>query len=185
LGLKKTNFTGYVLCSTWVSQIWDKFSSDLVRKSFEICGIHNEHRGILDIRINNFHSTLKHIIKSEEVVHSHIDMDLELAEANNNMSNDAVRDLFDEGSAVEETGADEDLEIDDEEMGLMKIDKGELDILVGLENDLTNSPESSQDSSLQLRIQEPLRSEVSSISLSPPDRISIEEDDTTFLTYKT
>jgi len=165
---------GYELCSKWVSEIWDEFSADLVRKSFEMCGVHNHHQGLQGLKLDNLHSTLKSLLSNEEIINNSIEMDIELAEANNNMSNDVAQDLFTEGSGAEE---DEELAVEDELMELQDLDEGEMRLLQELENSLLGSGPSSQ-----YEIHNDLQNELRSVlTSSPRDEIEIEENGSTYV----
>jgi len=149
---------GYVLCSKWVSQIWEEFPADLIRKSFSVCGIHNDHQGRLDLRVDNLHSTLKQILKDEAVINNSIEMDMELVEAGNNMTNENKPD-----------------------MDLLDLDQNELDILAELENDLT-SPEFLETGHRVMRKSPDLNNEINSIPYeSSPEQITTEDDGSTFI----
>jgi len=115
---------GYLLCSKWVSQIWEEFPSDLIKKSFQICGIHNDHQGRFDLRVNNLHSTLKQILTDEVVINSCIETDMELMEAENNFSNEINRDVFYEGCGEEEF-MEEDRLMEETDMDLLDLDQGD------------------------------------------------------------
>ncbi len=168
---------GYVLCNKWVSEIWDDFSADLVRKSFEMCGVHNNHQGLQGLRLDNLHSALRTLLTSHNVINNSIEMDLELAEANINMSNHVVRDLFSEGSAE----GDEELVAEDEQMELLDYDEDELRILQELENDLIQSPELSS----QYEIRSNMRAELSLVlTSSSSDDMSQPRMVLHFLTFK-
>jgi len=171
---------GYVLCSKWVSQIWEEFPADLIRKSFSVCGIHNDHQGRLDLRVDNLHSTLKQILKDEAVINNSIEMDMELVEAGNNMTNENNRDVFDEGCG-EEDRLEEDQQMEEPDMDLLDLDQNELDILAELENDLT-SPEFLETGHRVMRISPDLNNEINSIPYeSSPEQITTEDDGSTFI----
>ena len=90
-----------------------------------MCGVHNNHQGLQGLRLDNLHSALRTLLTSQNVINNSIEMVLELAEANIDMSNDVVRDLFSEGSAE----GDEELVAEDEQMELLDYDEDELRIL--------------------------------------------------------
>jgi len=53
--------SGYVMCLDWISKIWSELDPELVKKSFEICGIHDHSMvdGKVRIRYDNLHKMLK------------------------------------------------------------------------------------------------------------------------------
>ncbi len=96
---------GYVLCSSWISEIWQEMSADLIRKSFDLCGVHNNHLTMnftLSIRMDNLHSTLRTILTTEgSLLQQTIDTDTDLAEADMHMNN-PNNDVFERGSGEDE-----------------------------------------------------------------------------------
>ena len=88
------------ICSTWISEIWRETSAELIKKSFIICGVHNNHlrdsNNNIQIRSDNLHSTLKTMFSDKIIMHS-IDDDIELAEADAVMGNNDL-DVFERGS---------------------------------------------------------------------------------------
>ena len=127
---------GYVLCSNWMSEIWRETSGDLIRKSFEICGVHNNHQldssNNIQIRLDNLHSTLKTMLADSIIMHQSIDIDRDLAEADANMNNNN-NDVFERGSGEDEAefGVAEDQEdsTDSEETESNEMDIDEMNIL--------------------------------------------------------
>lgn len=111
---------GYVLCSTWISEIWQELSVGLIKKSFEVCGVHNNHVIMnynFSIRMDNLHSTLREILVEGRLLQNTIDTDIDLAEADMNMNNHN-EDVFERGSGEEEIEfgvADDQLEEEEED----------------------------------------------------------------------
>jgi hypothetical protein len=88
---------GYVLNSQLISEIWNGISEDLIKNSFNVCGIHKGHRdhsNNISIRIDNLHSELKSLLINGKLPNSIVDDDNELAEAEFHMNN---YDAFDVG----------------------------------------------------------------------------------------
>ena len=84
---------GYKRALQWLNQIWCDFNPDLIKRSFELCGI-TEHESIenhqqssdrsiynLEVNVNNLHLSLRHILREKLVIHDYIDFDMELTEA--------------------------------------------------------------------------------------------------------
>ena len=88
---------GYVNASNWISQIWEELSQDMVKNSFDICGIHKNHlidNEEIHIQTNNLHSIIKKMLLEQKIFHGLISDDSELAEADKLMNNNKNSDIF-------------------------------------------------------------------------------------------
>ena len=52
---------GYANFIQWISEIWQEFDSDLIKKSFSLCGITSS-------QTNEYHNQLKHLILNKNLV---------------------------------------------------------------------------------------------------------------------
>ncbi|CAF0843188.1 unnamed protein product [Brachionus calyciflorus] len=88
---------GYVKSITWLSEIWRDFDSNLLKESFDHCGITSQYQ---------LHSALDHIVKSNVLISDYIDD----ASSNDDLENfiDDQRLLFDEVDEQEDPSASAD-----------------------------------------------------------------------------
>ena len=148
----------YVLSCNWISEIWQKVSAELLKKSFEVCGVNYHHltvaNGNLRIRMDNLHSALKTILTEKTLMQSIIYEDIELAEAELNMNN-VNEDVFDSGPGEDEI----------EFGGAKDQNETEEEILRTLKLELSNDLESDQPS--QYQIQNNLHTELNELPALP------------------
>ena len=61
-----TKAPSYNECLKWLDDIWDNFKSDVLRRSFEWCGIGNTpNNGTMEIKTDALHSALRKILMSK------------------------------------------------------------------------------------------------------------------------
>ena len=80
---------GYVNCKNWCVKLWDEFSSNLLRESFDFTGVSSR---------NTLHSVLKHIIETDNPINNYIDDENPADEIDGFNGDDAVFD--DEGEVL-------------------------------------------------------------------------------------
>ena len=70
-----TKSPGYVKCCEWLSEIWSHYDSEILKKSFVICGIQNiglNQQLQVSIVWNSLHSVLRKMLETKKVVNVQI-----------------------------------------------------------------------------------------------------------------
>ena len=80
---------GYVNCINWCVKLWDEFSSNLLKESFDYTGVCSR---------NNLHSVLKHIIETDNPINNYLDDEKPADEIDGFDGDDAAFD--DEGEVL-------------------------------------------------------------------------------------
>lgn len=89
-----TRSPGYALAISWLSEIWEAFPSEIIKNSFEHCGITSQ---------TSLHSQLAQITRSNDVINLYVDIFNELDEylgLDNEEEDEA--NVFDQGCGLEE-----------------------------------------------------------------------------------
>jgi hypothetical protein len=69
-----TKSPGYVKCCSWLSAIWSCFDSDLIKKSFTLCGIeqHEVVNGKIRVKWNKLHSVLRSMLEHKKIINNYV-----------------------------------------------------------------------------------------------------------------
>jgi len=76
---------GYLVCCTWIQEIWSSYGSEEIRNSFRYCGIHQhidaEATSEIAVNASRLHSVLRSMIESAALIQTYVDTDIELQDA--------------------------------------------------------------------------------------------------------
>ncbi len=86
---------GYLMCLYWISNIWSELAPELIKKSFEMCRIHDHLMDEFASEMTIFTRCFKTFIVDKVTIHNYITEDIELVDAEDQI-NENDEGIFDE-----------------------------------------------------------------------------------------